>query len=156
MTTIRLRPTHRHVKSGKLIAMVARGRHEADLEPVVGYIEIDTGDFWTRRASVFDDGRFERLPPMDYAWLIEMGASKVSDPLYFSGMDSLGRFNWTRDNMLAVRFVREQDAVKVAGGDTFGTKHRICEHGWEAVAEHGFNGTRHEIAPTSPPPASAE
>lgn len=129
---MRAAATHRHVKSGKLVRVVGRGRDEPTLEPTVGYFEIDTGEFWTRKAVVFDDGRFEALDMTVFAWLIEAGSSKVSDPLYFAGMDTLGRFKWTRDHMLAVRFVREQDAQKVAGGDTFGTNHRICEHGWEA------------------------
>lgn len=68
----------------------------------------------------------------NFAWLIECGGSKADRPLYFSGMDTFGRFKWSFDHELAVRFSRRQDAAAVAGGDTLGTNHRVCEHGWDA------------------------
>lgn len=153
MTTIKA--THRHVKSGKLVTVIGRGLDEATLEPTVGYVDLDNGSVWFRKATVFDDGRFETVDMTDFAWLIEAASSKISDPLYFSGMDTLGRFKWTRDHSLAVRFTREQDAQKVAGGDTFGTNHRVCEHGWEAERSAAPCAVTESIADGSGDPTNA-
>lgn len=57
------RATHRHVKSGNLYRLVARG-HECTnhqpVKPVVIY-ESETGSTWVRSALEFDDGRFVEL-----------------------------------------------------------------------------------------------
>jgi hypothetical protein len=52
-------PTHRHRKGG-LYRVVARGRIEADLSPVVIY-EARDGTTWVRPEAEFDDGRFTAI-----------------------------------------------------------------------------------------------
>lgn len=52
-------PTHRHRKGG-LYRVVARGRLERDLAPVVIYASPE-GLVWVRPAAEFDDGRFAPL-----------------------------------------------------------------------------------------------
>lgn len=129
------RATHLHLKSGKTVKVIGRGRAEADLTAVVGYVEAD-GTFWVRDAAVFDDGRFKLLdPPMvtAFAWVIEDGKSKTERPLYFSGVDTMGRFQWSFENARAVRFVRQQDAEAVAKADRPNSFHRVAEHGWEEL-----------------------
>lgn len=71
----------------------------------------------------------------EFAWLIECGGSKSDKPLYLCGIDSFGRFKWSYDHNLAVRFSRKQDGEKVARGDHLATDHRVCEHGWDDADE---------------------
>jgi len=132
----RFRPTHLHVRSGKLYQFAAYGRAEADLMPMAAYFD-DAGEWWFRARKLFDQP--ERFAPvatcetpagMIHAWVIECGGSKPDRPLYMSGVDGLGRFKWAYDAADAVRFSRRVDAEAVAAGDTLTTKHRICEHGW--------------------------
>lgn len=66
-----------------------------------------------------------------FAWVIESAGSNTGTPLYFTGIDTLGRFTWSYDHSRAVRFCREQDAAAVAVGDGLGSNHRIAEHGWD-------------------------
>ena len=60
------RPTHQHYKGG-LYRVVARGRIEADLSPVVIY-DNDAGETWVRPVDDFDQTdpfvRFAPLPPL--------------------------------------------------------------------------------------------
>lgn len=59
-----------------------------------------------------------------FAWCIERGDSSPSTPTYWSGPDY-----WSQDHMDAVRFLRKQDAERVACRLGQGY-HRVCEHGW--------------------------
>jgi len=52
-------PTHQHRKGG-LYRVIARGKLEADLSPVVVY-EAKDGTTWVRPEAEFDDGRFTDL-----------------------------------------------------------------------------------------------
>lgn len=68
----------------------------------------------------------------EFAWLIELGDSPASQPLYWSaGIPAKGPpTNWHPDHLEAVRFARKQDAEKVATALAGGVSVRICEHGW--------------------------
>lgn len=57
-------PTHRHIASGNLYQVIGRGHDCTNgdpVKPVVLYRDC-TGDYWTRYAPEFNDGRFEELP----------------------------------------------------------------------------------------------
>ena len=69
-----------------------------------------------------DSGRIED------GWVIEEKNSEVCTPFYFAGLIHGDRitFEWSQDNMHAVRFARKWDAARVAGN----LGHRICDHQW--------------------------
>ncbi|HVQ43759.1 MAG TPA: hypothetical protein VMT30_02225 [Candidatus Saccharimonadia bacterium] len=145
--------THRHVKSGKLISVLGRGHLEEDITPVVCYVDEADKRLWVRRAEIFDDGRF--VPLTTFAWLIEHSGSKTTVPLYMCGIDAIGRFKWTYENDVAVRFNRQQDAEKVARGDNFAENHRVIEHDWSdsgraAIGEGGGVGVSGAVDGGSP------
>ena len=60
----------------------------------------------------------------EFAWVIEHVDSPVHSPLYFNGINQ-----WSKDHLEAVRFSREQDAMKIMSNLGQGN-HRVCEHGW--------------------------
>lgn len=51
----------RHVKTGKVYAVIGRCRLEATNRPGVLYTRPEDGTVWARDADEFLDGRFERL-----------------------------------------------------------------------------------------------
>lgn len=53
-------PTHRHVKTGGEYRVLARGKIEATLAPIVVYENRD-GETWVRPVAEFEDGRFVPL-----------------------------------------------------------------------------------------------
>lgn len=55
------KPTHRHKKTGGLYRIIAKGRLEIDLTPVVIYQALATHEYWVRPTAEFDDGRFDKL-----------------------------------------------------------------------------------------------
>lgn len=54
------KPTHRHLKTGRLYREIRRGLNEADMKPVVAYDD-QAGRMWVRPVVEFDDGRFAPL-----------------------------------------------------------------------------------------------
>lgn len=67
-----------------------------------------------------------------FAWVIELGDSPVSQPLYWTaGLPVKDRppTSFSSDHLQAVRFAREEDAAKVASA-LVTARVRICEHGW--------------------------
>ena len=69
----------------------------------------------------------------DFAWVIERGDSRPSQPTYWAGIAAT-HSTWSEDHMDAVRFSRKQDAEKVACGLGQGY-HRVCDHGWDNKKE---------------------
>ena len=67
----------------------------------------------------------------EYAWLIELTASEPSAPQYWAG-SSL----FSGNIEMALRFAREEDALRAAMMMLDGMNVRICEHGWD-VHESG-------------------
>jgi hypothetical protein len=62
-----------------------------------------------------------------YGWVIENGQSDPSHPLYWAGGGK-----WNVDSNEAIRFMRQDDASRVACHLTPQlTLHRIAEHGWD-------------------------
>lgn len=64
-TQAKARPTHRHVKSGHEVTLIAVGNAQCSTGPTN---EMDSvviyehgGRFWVRRQSEFEDGRFEAI-----------------------------------------------------------------------------------------------
>lgn len=53
----------KHKKTGGTYQLQLLATSEADLAPVVVYSCLQTGVLWTRPASEFFDGRFERVFP---------------------------------------------------------------------------------------------
>lgn len=51
----------RHTKTGGLYLLQMLTTNEADLSVLVTYSDAQTGTLWTRPASEFFDGRFERV-----------------------------------------------------------------------------------------------
>lgn len=54
--------THRHLKSGGEYRVIGNGRHSETLDPLTVYQGRD-GTIWARPRVMFEDGRFEALPP---------------------------------------------------------------------------------------------
>lgn len=71
-----------------------------------------------------------------FAWVIERGDSEVSAPKYWTGSA------WSSDNLKAIRFVRRDDAerVRLFALETATPRHRVCEHGWTALASSPATG----------------
>ena len=57
-------------------------------------------------------------------WVIEREDSEPSRPLYFSG------FEWSYDNLKAIRFARKVDAETMSRYMFPGEPHRIADHMW--------------------------
>ena len=55
---------YRHRKGG-LYRIIARGRLESDLTPVVIYQALAGSEYWVRPTAEFEDGRFEALDRLD-------------------------------------------------------------------------------------------
>lgn len=66
----------------------------------------------------------------EYGWVIEHGGSPTSAPLYWCG-----GVEWYANHMLAIRFARKLDAIKVRDYIDFGYNggHRVAEHIWDTA-----------------------
>lgn len=77
------------------------------------------------RLADFVDG-VELKPAAEYGWVIESWRSEPSKPAYWTGS------GWNFDNLRALRFAREIDAIN-ARTMLPGLRphdHRVIEHGW--------------------------
>jgi hypothetical protein len=57
-------------------------------------------------------------------WVIERADSEPSRPMYYAG------FDWSYDNLKAMRFARRQDAELMSRYMFPGEPHRIADHMW--------------------------
>lgn len=57
-------------------------------------------------------------------WVIERADSEPSRPMYYAG------FDWSYDNLKAMRFARREDAQKMCRYMFPGEPHRIADHMW--------------------------
>ena len=62
--------------------------------------------------------------PAETGWVIEREDSEPSRPMYYAG------FNWSYDNLKAIRFARKVDAETMSRYMFPGEPHRIADHMW--------------------------
>lgn len=63
-------------------------------------------------------------PPAETGWVIEREDSEPSRPMYYAG------FDWSCDNLKAIRFARRIDAETMCRYMFPGEPHRIADHMW--------------------------
>ena len=62
--------------------------------------------------------------PAETGWVIEREDSEPSRPMYYTG------FDWSYDNLKAIRFARKIDAETMSRYMFPGEPHRIADHMW--------------------------
>lgn len=84
-----------------------------------------------------------------FAWVIEYGPSSPEAPDYWCGTEGHGDglvHRWLKRSDGAIRFARREDALRAAkcliDDDENPTTWRVCEHGWDAVAETDADAQR--------------
>lgn len=69
-------------------------------------------------------GRVHKAGQEETGWVIEHWDSEPSRPKYFAGKE------WSYDNLKAIRFAREQDALAMSHYMFPGDPNRIADHMW--------------------------
>lgn len=97
----------------------------------IGRTQIELGFMAVCRA-ILKPGRYvidpASAPEIETGWVLEREDSPPAEPLYYSPSDDGHQPQWSRDDLVAIRFAREIDASRLAAA--LGVQVRVCEHQW--------------------------